>query len=115
MKNTESSVFLLKNRLDKINQLAGQESVPVQAYNTINRIVPPDAHVLAFGMSSDDKITIAIETSDTETLDLLFNSLLDPKVNEGYFSSVKLDNIRLQQDLIYVEITLGYIQNPAKT
>jgi hypothetical protein len=108
MQENESALFILKNRLDLINKLNNTESIPVNAYNLISGIIPTGANILGFTMTKDNEISLTVETSNTVILDQLFNSLLDPKSNKGYITAVKLENIRLQQDKVIVDMALGY-------
>jgi hypothetical protein len=108
LKENETAVFMLKNRLDKITQLSSKESVPVQSYNLFSKIVPSGVNISSFSMIKENIITATIETSDTAILDKLFENLLDPSLNEGHITNVKLENIRLQGNKITIEMTIGY-------
>lgn len=112
MKENESAVFILKNRLDKIAQISQKESVPVHGYNLLSSIVPPGANMLAFSMTKENMITTTIETGDTSVLDALFNNLLDPKTSKGFITAVKLENIRLTGEKITIEMSIGYNHKP---
>jgi len=113
LKENETAVFMLKNRLDKITQISSKDSVPVQGYNLISSIVPAGASVTSFSMMKDNLITTTVETTDTTVLDELFTKLLNPEVNNGQITTVKLENIRLQGDKITVEMSIGYTAKPA--
>jgi len=113
MKENESAVFVLKNRLDKIAQISAKESVPVQGYNLLSSIVPPGASMLAFSMTKENLINATVETSDTSVLDQLFDNLLDPKTSKGFITAVKLENIKLTGGQITVEMAIGYNNKPA--
>lgn len=108
LKENESAIFILKNRLDKITQISAKESVPVQGYNLISSLIPQGANILSFSMTRDNTITATIETADTAVLDQLFTTLLDPKTNKGHITTVKLESIRLQGDKITVDMDIGY-------
>lgn len=108
LKENESAVFILKNRLDKITKISAKESVPVQGYNLISSLLPSGANMLSFSMVKDNAISVTIDTTDTSVLDKLFNNLLDPNVNKGAITAVKLESIRLQGEKITVEMDIGY-------
>lgn len=111
LQDNETALFLLKKRLDSINKINATESIPVSAYNLLTSIIPSGANILGFTMTKENEITVTVETSNTVILDQLFNSLLDPKINKGYITAVKLENIRLQQDKVFVDMALGYNAN----
>lgn len=112
LKENETAIFMLKNRLDKITQLSSKDSVPVAGYNLISGIVPPGANLTSFSMMKDNLITTTVETTDTTVLDELFTKLLNPEVNNGQITTVKLENIRLQGNKITVEMSIGYNPKP---
>ncbi len=113
LKENETAVFMLKNRLDKISQISSKESIPVQGYNLFSSIIPAGANVTSFSMLKENIINASVETTDTTVLDELFTKLLDPETNNGQITTIKLENIRLQGDKITVEMTIGYAAKPA--
>lgn len=113
LKENETAVFMLKNRLDKIAQISKKESVPIQGYNLISSIVPPGANILGFSMTKETQIEATFETENTDTLDLLFNNLLNPELNKGHIIAIKLESIRLRGDKISVEMDITYSSKEA--
>lgn len=93
LKDKEVAVFFLKNRLNSINKFSSSNTKQGQNYDLINSLFPTGADLTSVQIDKTDKILLTGETTSAQNLDLLFDNLTDPKMNEGKIASVLVDSL----------------------
>lgn len=101
LKNTESSLFLLKNRLTAINQYLGIPSKQVQTYHLITKLLPPSVLISSISVSKSAEVLALVIVPDVDSLDSLLNNLTYQQTNEDKISQVSLESINRSRDGVY--------------
>lgn len=100
-KEQESLAAVLKERLNSINTISQTVSTQNTTFNLLTKITPPDIKVKSLSVDKTTHSIISIETQSTKSLDVLFNNLTDPKLNDGKISGTKLETLSRSQAGIY--------------
>lgn len=112
LKNKEELIFLLKNRIAKINQLSTLDSQSVLGFNLITFLIPESVEVNSFAIDKTGKISLSGETTSLSLLNELFENLTDPKKNEGKISSTKLEGLTKSGERIRFELLISLTGSP---
>ncbi len=100
-KNTESSLFLLKNRLATINQYLGTPSLQSEMYKLITKLAPAPVSISSLSVGKSGEVLVLAIAPDGNSLDNLITNLTSPESNENKISQVSLENINRGKDGIY--------------
>lgn len=101
LKDTEASLFLLKNRLTTINEYLGVPSKQSSAYRLIDRLVPPQIAVNTISIGSTGEISLMALVPDGVSLDALMTNLTTKEQNEDKISQVSIENLSRGKDGFY--------------
>ena len=101
LKDTQVSLFVLKNRLTVISQYLGVASKQVSIYRLINRLIPPSAAISAISVDKGGVVVLSALISDRESLDQMLNNLTDKERNENQFDRVSVDSLNRGKDGTY--------------
>lgn len=101
LKNTQTSLFLLKDRLAAINQHWGVSSKQSTMYNLIDRLVPPSVVINAITIDKNGDAVFLALVPDSTTLDELIINLTTKENNDGKISQVSVDSLNRGRDGLY--------------
>lgn len=101
LKNTQASLFVLKNRLTTINQYLDTPSSQAQIYKIITKLMPSSVSLNSLSISNSSEVLILVTAPDGDSLDNLIANLTDQASNEGKISQVSIENINRGRDSIY--------------
>lgn len=100
-KNTQGSLFLLKNRLITINQNLGIPSKQAQMYKLITELVPPSVSASSISVDKGGEVLVVASAPDGISLDNLITKLTSKESNQDKISQVSLESINRGKDGIY--------------
>lgn len=92
-KEAEAIAVVLRTRIDGINTLMAKEFPQAEAFNLVNSLTPDQVRIFSFSINKTNKLALQGETNSTQSLSGFFNSLIDPKFNEGRISKVVVDSL----------------------
>ncbi len=101
LKDTESSLYLLKNRLSTIGNYLGTSSNSTQAYYLISKLLPNSVTVSSLSIDKSSDILMILNVPNGEILDAVITNLTSKETNEDKISEVSIDNINRGKDGIY--------------
>lgn len=101
LKNTQASLFLLKNRLSVIDKYLGVPSKQAAIYELIDKLVPPEIVINAINISKTDEVVLLVLAPDAFSLDSLVSKLTDAKENESRISQVAVESLSRGKDGFY--------------
>lgn len=100
-KNTEGSLFLLKNRITAINQYLGIPSSQTQIYKIITELLPTDVSASSISVDKGGEVLVVAIAPDASSLDNLITNLTSKESNQDKISQVSLESINRGKDGIY--------------
>ena len=89
----ESLLVYLKQRLDNIQNLQGQQSKPVQSYYLMQALLPAGVSVSAFTLDKGNRIVISAQSSNVDSVKQFFDNLTDPTTNQKKITKVNIDSL----------------------
>ena len=101
LKSTESSLFLLKNRLTTINKYLTSPSQQAQMYKLIMSLLPSSVSISSISVDRSAQVLVSATTADADSLDLLITNLTQEESNEDKIAQVSLENVNRGRDGIY--------------
>lgn len=101
LKNTQASLYILKNRLATINQYLEIPSSNSQLYKIITKLLPPQVLLNSLSVTSSSEVLLLVTTVDGTSIDRLVTNLTTRESNEGKISQVAIENINRGRDGIY--------------
>lgn len=101
LKDTQVALFLLKNRLNVIDQYFGTSSQQVSMYSLLDKLIPDSVSVNAVTIDKNSAVTFLATVPDSAILDNLVNNLATKETNEGKISQVSLDALNRGRDGVY--------------
>lgn len=96
-KDKETIVFLLKNRIDTINQFTNKRYKQGEIYDLITGLFPQDVALRTILVDKTTKVAVLGNTESPLALQTLFDNLTDPKTNEGKIETVTVENLSNNQ------------------
>ena len=100
-KNTQGSLFLLKNRLTTINQYLGTPSNQSQMYTIVTSLMPPAVSINTISVDKSGEVLLLASASDGSSVDDLIANLSFKENNEGKISQIFLETVSRGRDGIY--------------
>lgn len=100
-KNTQASLFILKNRLSSIDQYLETSSDQTKIYKIITGLVPPSISLNMLSINRNGEVLLVATTSDPNAIDNLLNTLNSKERNEGRISQISVENINKGKDGVY--------------
>lgn len=111
-KKEETLAVSLKNRVDKITSLNSQSSVQSKAFLLITSLLPEGVTLSALTADSQNKVIFEGTTTNLKSFQDFFGRVNNPKDNQGYISTVKVDSITVNQEgEIRFSISFNFINN----
>lgn len=101
LKNTQASLFLLKNRLAAIDQYYGISSKQSSMYELISRLVPASVVISGLSIDKNGSVVLLALAPDFDSLENLISSLTLKENNENKISEVSIDNFNRGKDGSY--------------
>lgn len=101
LKNTQASLYILKNRLTTINQYLETPSSQSQLYKIITKLLPASVTLNSISVSNTQEVLLLVTTPDGNAIDSLITKLTAKENNEGKISQVSIENINRGRDGIY--------------
>ncbi|OGE30678.1 hypothetical protein A3C59_03110 [Candidatus Daviesbacteria bacterium RIFCSPHIGHO2_02_FULL_36_13] len=101
LKDTEDSLFVIKNRLTTINQYLGISSKPTEIYDFVSKLLPSSMAINSINVENSGEISILASSSDIVPIDNLVDQLLYTPTNQNKISSVSIDSLSKGRDGIY--------------
>lgn len=101
LKDTQVALFLLKNRLNVIDQYFGISSQQSSMYSLLDKLIPDSVSVNAVTIGKNGTVTLLATVPDSAILDSLVNNLVTKETNEGKISQVSLDALNRGRDGFY--------------
>ncbi len=101
LKNTQSYLMLLKDRLKVIDQYLGVPSKQSAIYQLVNKLTPQSVAIEAISVAPDGGVMFVALVSDNISLDNLINNLTYAESNENKISQVSVENLNRGRDGFY--------------
>lgn len=109
-KDQEALALILKSRIDGVNAILKKEFPQSEAFTLINTITPSDINITSFSVGRTSEITLQGESSSISSVDTFFNTLVDPKFNDGKIAQATLQSLNRSIDKkIKFELTLTLV------
>lgn len=110
-KDIEAVVNLLKNRIDTINQFSNKRYKQRDVFDLLTSLFPNGVYLESIQIDKTQRVVMSGQTSETFSLKIFFDNLVDPKINEGKISSVTVNSLsRSQQGKINFELDVNLAQ-----
>lgn len=100
-KDTEASLFLLKNRLTVIDQFLGVSSEQSLMYKLMDKLIPPSVVVNGVGVDKAGDIVFLAMVPDSKGVDDLINNLISKENNEDKISDISIENLSRSREGFY--------------
>lgn len=101
LKETEASLFLLKNRLTVINQYLGVTSKQSSMYQLVDKLTPPSVVIISVTIDKKSDTVILAGVPDPLSLDTLIENLLSKERNEDRVKNIALESLNRGKDGFY--------------
>ncbi|MBI2330341.1 hypothetical protein HYU94_03045 [Candidatus Daviesbacteria bacterium] len=111
LKNTQASLFLLKNRLTTIKEYFGVPSKQSSIYQLIEKLIPESVITNAITVDKSGEVVFSALIPDSVSLDLLINSLTGKESNEGKIEEISIESLNRGRDGAY---RVGFKIKPKK-
>lgn len=98
LKNTQVSLFILKNRLNTIGAHFGVPSKQSAMYEIIDELTPLSVSVSTVSVDKTGTVTLLASTSDRESLDEFISNLINKETNKNLISEVAIDTLNRSKD-----------------
>lgn len=93
LKEQESLIYYLKQRLISIQSLESQESTHAKSYNLITGLTPEFTKISELSFDKSGDISVSIIAPDTNNLNSFLDNLTDPRQNQGKITKVRIDSL----------------------
>ncbi len=101
LKDTQTYLFFLKNRLDVINQYLGTSSAQSSMYKLLDKLIPTSALINAITIDKAGGVILLATVPDALVLDDLVSNLTTQETNEGKISQVSIETLNRGRDGFY--------------
>ena len=101
LKDTQVSLFLLKNRLNVINQYFGISSKQSSMYKLLDHLIPVSVLINAITIDKTGGVILLATVPDSLVLDNLVSNLTTQETNEGKISQVSIETLNRGRDGFY--------------
>lgn len=108
LKDQEELTFYLKQRLTTINRLkSDQDQKATQSYNLITALTPATAKISRLSLDKNNNIILTVEIPDVYVMQVFFENLISPKINQGKISKVRADSLsKTPSDTYRADLTI---------
>lgn len=97
----EGLVIILKNRLESIGNLLGQETYGSYAFQLVRGMVPEDVKLSSFSIDSKGVILLTAETNNIASLENFLNLIVTPDSNQKKVTAVSIEGINRGRSDVY--------------
>lgn len=94
-KDQEGLILTLKLRLDGIVAISGQDSKQSEIFGIISSLLPSDIVITSFEVDKKGKVVLSAVTTNMQSLQTFFNSLVNKDLNKGKINSVSIESLSL--------------------
>lgn len=101
LKDRQTSLLLIKNRLTVINQYLGNSSKQTAMFILLDKLLSPSILINSTAVGRSGEVSILALVPDSLTLDNMISNLTDKTQNEGQISQVSIDSISRGKDGVY--------------
>lgn len=101
LKDTQASLFLLKNRLATINQYLGVSSQQSSMYRLLDKLIPASVVINAVTVNKSGEAVLLALAPDAVSLDALMSNLTLQENNNSALSQVSVESLNRGRDGIY--------------
>lgn len=101
LKDTQVSLFLLKNRLNVIDKYFGMSSAQSSMYKLLDKIIPASVLINAISIDRTGGVSFLATAPDATILDNLIETLTTKETNEGKISKVSMESLSRGRDGFY--------------
>lgn len=101
LKDTQASLFLLKNRLNVINQYFGTSSQQSSMYKLLDKLIPVSVLINAITIDKTGGVILLATVPDSLILDNLVSNLTTQEINDGKISQVSVETLNRGRDGFY--------------
>lgn len=101
LKDTEASLFILKNRLSVISQYLGVPSNQSATYKLFDRLVPSSVVTNAITVAKNGEVIFLGLAPDSASLENLVNNLTTKESNEDKISQVSVESLNRGRDGLF--------------
>lgn len=101
LKNTQVSLFILKNRLSTISKYIGVSSKQASLYMLVDKLIPASVSVSSITVDKTGGVYIIAGTAEKEDLDEFLENLINKEKNENKIQQVEADSLTRGKDGIY--------------
>lgn len=101
LKDTQASLFLLKNRLGTISQYLDLPSNQSQMYQLITKLLPESVSLSSISIDKSGGVLLSAIASDGNALDDLITNLTSKETNQDKISQVSVESVNRGRDGIY--------------
>lgn len=102
LKSKEATLFILKNRLEVINEFSSEKSKQLAVYELVNKNLPPQVSVTTVEINSFGNVLITLIAADASSLDNFINGLLESAVADSdIIDKVSIDSLNRSRDGFY--------------
>lgn len=101
LKDRQTSLLVIKNRLSTINQYLGVTSKQVSTFNLLNQLLPPQLAISSLSVNRSGDAFIVALAADNLTLDNLVSNLISKDDKSQKISQMSIDTLTRGRDGIY--------------
>lgn len=101
LKDRQTSMFVIKNRLSTINQYFGVTSKQVSMYSLLNQMFPPGISISSFAIDRSGEAVVVGVAADGERVDDLISGLTSNSEASDKISQVSIENLNRGRDGLY--------------
>ncbi|MDO8638688.1 MAG: hypothetical protein Q7R43_03870 [Candidatus Daviesbacteria bacterium] len=101
LKGKEGQVIALKQRLDSISSILGNDTKRKAIFNMVVFLIPPDMQVLEVNVDKSGNMSVTLSSASLSSIQTLFDNLGNKEKNSDLISKVDLDGISLGRDSVY--------------
>lgn len=101
LRGTEGELLALKNRLNSIDALRGQDEKRKAIFNLIVYLVPSSIQVSDISVDSKGQVALTMRSSSLQSIQELFDNLGNQEKNSNLVSQVDLNGFAMGKDSVY--------------
>lgn len=97
----EAQAALVKQQLDSIESISGQDANRKAIFNLLVALMPADVQISEASVDKESNMTLTLSSPSLSSLQDLFSGLSDPEKNAGLISKVDLQGLSVDRDGAY--------------
>lgn len=100
-KDTQSSIFILKDRLNVIDKFFGITSEQASLFKLLNKLIPESAKINGISIDNAGSVTLLATVPDSTVLVALLSNLSQKETNDGRIKVISVDSLNRGKDGFY--------------